>query len=112
MSATENETARSAGYSQSECTDAQTDQETFDLGLNEFHLEAADNDCYAVTDGSGVRLSLLVAPRVNIIGAQVTSVDGGWGPLSLRKVQQAGLGVSKTSFLILHHPFLFFQFVR
>lgn len=89
MSATENETARSAGYSQSECTDAQTDQETFDLGLNEFHLEAADNDCYAVTDGSGVRLSLLVAPRVNIIGAQVTSVDGGWGPLSLRKVQQA-----------------------
>ena len=43
---------------------------------------------------------------------QVTSVDGGWGPLSLRKVQQAGLGVSKTSFLILHHPFLFFQFVR
>ena len=58
------------------------------LGMAEFLLEAVENHSYySVTDGSGVRLSLLVAPRVDIIGAQVTSVDRSWGPLSLRRTK-------------------------
>lgn len=80
------ETAR--GVAEAESPKEQTEAEQ--LGLAEFRLEAVDNHhFYSVTDGSGVRLSLLVAPRVDIIGAQVASTDGDWGPLSLRKVKQA-----------------------
>lgn len=57
------------------------------LAASEFFVQATDNPY--VTDGHGVRLRLLVAPRVAITGAQAAAADGSWGPLTLRKMPQA-----------------------
>mmetsp|Transcript_40328 Transcript_40328/g.93494 ORF Transcript_40328/g.93494 Transcript_40328/m.93494 type:complete len:806 (+) Transcript_40328:84-2501(+) len=67
--------------SQSELTDAER------LAASEFFVQATDNGY--VTDGCGVRLSLFVAPRVMVTGAQAVASDGSWGPLTLRQVREA-----------------------
>ncbi|CAE7248039.1 Lztr1 [Symbiodinium pilosum] len=81
-------TTEEASTPPGEPTDAQR------LAASEFFVQATDNPY--VTDGCGVRLSLLVAPRVIITGAQAVATDGSWGPLTLRKLREAGAPAVKA----------------